>query len=368
MKIIENLTEAQLIATYIVQKMGSATIANIVETAATALDCNFGPNNNLLTQALKGLKKRDIIAENQRPVGANSKMVKVWEMKKLGWKSPPEYAHVGDLLPELLRTVELEDLKSGFDKKEKQGDEKAGRGNIIDEYRSYLLRVRTLTPLLGSQIPSEMMLKARGVHEKDEDITGNGIFERDLNTKEIIITPDVQRGWFRTNVMHPAGLPAARADYVAFQPIRIPADAPMEEVVLPVQSANGPAAPKKYEALLPGVEFEIRFSAPVKGFLAPDQLERMLWVACLQPRRGLSPARGTRYGTLLPISFEQLGKVKEGPLDHLLAGVPAELRQQYAGYLDKTVARLSGVKIAGVVNSKGMDDLEAAEAAEVSAE
>lgn len=369
MKTITDVMEAQIIATYIVQKMGTATLSNVAETAASALDCDFGPNNNLLAQALKALKKRDILAENQRPVGSNSRMVKVWEMKKLGWKSPPEYAHVGDLLPELLRTTELEELKSGFDKKEKQGDEKAGRGNIIDEYRNYSLRVRTLTPLLGSQIPSEMLLNARGEPEnKDEDITGSGIFERDAATHEIIITPDVLRGWFRTNVLHPAGLPAARADYVAFAPVRIPADAKLEEVVLPVQSANGPAAPKKYEALLPGVEFEIRFSAPVKGFLAPDQLERMLWVACLQPRRGLSPARGTRYGTLLPISFEQLSKVKEGPMDHLLSGVPAELRAQYSGYLDKTVARLGMVKITGVVNSKGMTDLEAAEAADVSAE
>lgn len=365
MKTITDLMEAQIITTYLVQKLGTATLANVVEKAETALGCDFGPNSNLLAQALKALKKRDILAENQRPVGAGSKMVKVWEPKRLGWKSPPEYAQVSDLLPELLRTTELEELKSGFDKKEKQGDEKASRGNVIDEYRTYRLRVVTLTPLLGSQIPSEMLLNARGApDQKDEDITGSGIFERDASTKEILIQPDVLRGWFRTNVIHPAGLPAARADYVAFQPVRIPADALMEEVVLPVQSANGPAAPKKYEALLAGIEFDIVFTAPVKGFLAPDQLERMLWHACLNPRRGLSPARGTRYGSLAPISFEQLGKVKEGSIDHLLAAVPAALREKYSSYLTDGAQRLGAVKVTGVVNTKTMGDLEAAEAAE----
>lgn len=364
-KIISDPMEAQIITVYLVQKLGEATIADLVKTAKERLGVSFGKNNTYLIQALKGMTKKGVLSANQRMDGEHE-TVHVWVMRSTGWKTPPEFAIFTDLLPELLRTAPLELLKEGFDKKEQQGDPKAMRGNLIGEYRHYCASFLTDSLLLASQIPCKGWMQERenrGVALKDEDLTGSAIFERDFLTGEIIITPDVIRGWIKNNGIHAANMPGARARYLAIDPIRFPANTPVIEIVLPVQSDNGPAAPKKYEALLPGLEFDITLSAPVKGFMTPAQLERMLYHIARRPVRGLSPARGTRYGRLIMVGFKQIGLTKSGDMSHLLTGISDAMKKKYP-YIEEANARLSKVSLGTPVNAKAMDALEAAEASE----
>lgn len=361
-KRIEEPTAVQIICTYIVQKLGEASIREVLETAKARLYAEL--DDRVTQKALNALKKRDILAQGNRQL-PGGKTVKTFTMKKLAFKAPPEYAHVTDLLPELLTTVELQELKASFDKKEKKGEEKKSRGNVIDEYAHYHLRVVSTDILLGSQIPSEFSdaIRESMPNEFDEalkaskdDNAGIGIWERDPITGDYLIASDVLRGWFAANVIHRAGLAAARASYCAFSPVRIPSTAKVQEIILPVQSRTGPSAPKKYEAIIPPVTFDIFFSAPVQGFLMFEQLERLIIQACANPVRGLSPARGTRYGKLLPVSFKLVSQVKKGSLDHLAAMFPAEMMEQHGSYLREAIARTATVEVKGAAKAADLAD------------
>ncbi len=68
---------------------------------------------------------------------------------------------------------------------------------------------------------------------------------------------------------------------------------------------------------------------PVKGGLTEQQVEKLFHLAGDKPRRGISPARGKRFGRFSVVGFEVLGPLRTRGLEGLLDNLPPELRTQF---------------------------------------
>ena len=345
---LDDMMQVTLVAVYLVQRLGQPTLQEILKTASEKLGAKI--HHKTLDRALKGASHRGIISINQhqQPGGVT---VKVFNMKDVyRWKQPPEYAHIMDLLPVLLQTPEAEKIKGWFDKQEGAGKAKKIRGNIVDDYHAFRVSVMTLDPLLGSQIASQYTDDIRKRFRDDMDVPEgvevDGQFQRDELTGEYVIPPDVLQGWFITNACRYSGLQDARGLYIAFAPARFRPHKPVTQYVLPVNSARGVSAPKPYEAIPSGQPIEINFIAPTKGVLTGPQYEKLFSIAGLRPRRGLSPARGRKFGRFIVTKFEDLGAVKETGIEYLVPDVPAEiLNGEHGKYLRDAMKRLHGVSL-----------------------
>lgn len=401
---ITDLTEASIIGVYLVQKMGKPTLDEIVTVAAKKLKAQIDPM--LMERALAGCARagRDFISVLSGQGGKGGQTRKEYCVKDLGrWKAPPEYAMIGDLLPQLLKEPANDAMKTWFDeyeqnsKKPESGDEggeakggkgkkaaaaKGPRGNIVDSYHAFTAKVITLDTLLGSQIPGQYSDYIREKHPSAADeLSVQGVFERDDMTGEYVIPSDVMRGWFMVNALRLAGLQDARANYVAFSPIRFkpksakevkavqvrmnagktvlqdgagniydkslqlkPGEKPYQHT-MPVNTKMGASAPKTYEAIPAGQILEIRFSAPTKGLMSPEQLHRLFLEAGVRPRRGLSPARGCRFGKFMLLEWTDHGPLKEIAVDYIKNDIPAEVMAVYGPEINAQFAKLKNVRL-----------------------
>lgn len=358
---VKDFVQVGIIAVYLVQRMGKPTLAEMQEVIQTRLHANIG--NRILKRALQGAAKRGIVAVLQTRQDDGGANVDCFSLKIVGiWKQPPEYAHILDLLDKLLRTPEAEQVKKWFDGSEKATSPKKARGNVIDEYHAYAFTGVTLTEIIGSQIACPHTDSARQSagafvpgkkddskkkkdEKKDEESVMEGIFMVDALTGDYIIPPDVMLGWFKTNAARYCGMADSRAEYIAFEPVRIH-NPKVTQLVLPVNGPRGVSAPKSFECISPGAEFTVHFLAPTKGWLKPEQLEKLVVLAGLRPRRGISPARGRRYGSFLVTSFEDKGPVKEGGIDHLKDNIPKGVMDLHGQYLEQASDRLRTVNFA----------------------
>jgi hypothetical protein len=353
--VVRDQTEIALLAAYVIMAHGQAHIALIMDTFKSRLGASV--HQASLKSALTALQKRDMVAVNQVQLDTGT-MVNTYSLKKVPQAAVPPVMHVKELLPKLLATPELDGLRKSLSGQVKES------GNKYLGHTMYRARVVNLDPLLGSQIgcmlsdmvrekfPNDFDRAINQSKKSDEEATvlsgsgryaDMGIWERDPLNGDYILQADVLRGWFKTNVIYRAELAKATAQYISFQPVRFSyATTKVAELVLPVNPADGkPSAPKKYEAILPGTEFELVWSAPVAGFLTPTEMERMMILACMQPVRGLSPARGSRYGHLAILSFETLNTLRNGDFS---AAIPNEVKARASAYLTDASARLANIE------------------------
>jgi hypothetical protein len=351
---LKDLLEVTLVGVYLIQKLGKPLTKEIQQAAREKLKCLIHPRT--LERALDGAKSRGFIAKLDVQV-ETGEVATCWKMKDMQWKQPPEYAHIKDLLPVLLHTDEANTIKDWFDAKESKGKTKKTRGNIVDDFHAFEFTAITLDPLLGSQINcqySDAIKKEFPTSLDTEEVEVDGIWQRDELTGEFIIAPDIMQGWFISNAARYCGLPEARGLYLAFAPVRIrprrifPSNGKGEvyQYVLPVNSSkSGPSAPKPYEAIPAGQEITVRFLAPTKGCLSPEQYEALCIMASTRPRRGISPARGRRFGRFMLTSFKDYGPVKDGDLSWLRHDVPEEIMAEHGAYLKEAIERLKGVNL-----------------------
>jgi hypothetical protein len=359
----KDLVEVTIIATYLVQMLGKPTLDEVKDAARDKLFAKI--HHATLKRALEAAQKRTFVAINQAE-GEDGQIRKVFSMKNLQWKQPPEYAHIGNLLPKLLSTDAAQEIKDALDAEHNKGGGKSTKRNVIGDYYAYRVKAVLTDGVIGSQIHCPQTREARqqlGIKEPETVVTGpnapekkkddstpamEGIFVVDELTGDYIIPPDVMQGWVSTNITRLTELGEARAGYVAFAPVRIrPKRAPVQ-IVLPVNNKRqGAAAPKAYEYIRAGEQIEINFMAPVRGMLSPEQWEKAFILAGLQPLRGISPARGRRYGRFMVTSFECLGKVSDSGLDFLAQSVPGKLMEEHGAYLKDALSRLKGVNLEG---------------------
>src|SRR5713101_816371 len=146
---ITDPTDIKIIGVYLVQTLGHPSLDEILEVCRNKIKCEIHPH--LMEAALKGAQKQGFVATGSKR-NTQNQTVTSYTMKNLIWKQPPEYAHILDLLPVLLHTVRRSEWKAFFDEKEGRGERKKRRGNDIDDYHAFRVKIVTLDPLLGSQI------------------------------------------------------------------------------------------------------------------------------------------------------------------------------------------------------------------------
>lgn len=336
-----DLPTITMIGVYMVQKLGSPTITELQQQMLDKL--NVRVHKKTLERAMEGAKKRSFVTIKQMEM-ADGNRANGYMMKNLMWKAPPEYAHVGSLLPKLFATEEGQVIKAEFDKSEtaENGEKKSKSKNHVRDFHAFEVKAITLDPLLGSQIntpylnhireryPREIIAAENNGEKSEAEF--NMVFLMDSITGDFVIPPDVLRAWFRTNIVRFTEMAEARAAYIAFSPLVIKRQ-PVFQYTLPVNNArHGASAPQSYEALPSRQELVFRFLAPTYGFLTPEELKKAFTLAGLRPRHGLSPARGTRFGRFLTYEFKDLGPVNKEKLPpDMAAAVPEEIMQQYGG-------------------------------------
>lgn len=342
-------TEIQITACYLVQKLRTPTLHEILVTARERMSCDI--NEKKLGRALDGLKKADITAQNTCTLENGIKAIQ-HSMKRFGnWQSSPEYAHIADLLPQLLATKEAQEIIDTLNGQEGKGTSKKMRGNDIDDYQMFEMLIMFTDPLLGGGMDCpafDVVRKEHGINQikpgEDPNLhpTMEGKFYVDPLTGRYVLTSDQLGGWFRENAIRYAGVSSKRAEYVEFLPVELRPLRPVVQMQLPVQTQGKPGPPKTYECVLPGHFAWLRFTAPTKGLLTPEQLEKTMIMTLMRPRRGLSPARGRKYGRALPVSFRHLGAIKDKfDIERMFDGLPEELRQSLGLPIEKLPTELT---------------------------
>lgn len=347
---IKDIVHVMLIGVYLVQKLKKPTIEEVRTTAKEKLRALIDVRT--LKRAMEGAAKAGFIAIHQVPV-ESGRTETAYTMKNLQFKNPPEYAVVDDLLPILLATDQAQAIKNWFDSQEGEGESKQSKKNIIREYQVLEWTCRSTDILLGSQPQCEYSeeIRRRFPNNIQKDNVEIDVFwERDFYTGAYVITQDVLQGWFASNALRYADLPEARAGYIAFAPIRIQPKGRIYQKTLPVQNQKqGQSKPQKYETLLPGQDFVIRAFAPIRGVAPIEEYERIIFLAGIRPKRGISPGRGRRYGRFLVTQFNNLGPLsKQADLHCIENDIPDEFfeNDEIGNYYRDAINRFGPAKTA----------------------
>ncbi len=309
---LEDIVEVSVLSLFFVQKLGKASMGD-VDTKLR--DIGGEVNEHLLDQALEGLRARGLLsyASGKNKTGDFTKMYKTTKVK---WAAPPEVAHISDLLPALVATDEAKEIISVLNASEesgKDGTKKAKSKLGYTDYFEMSVTFVTKNPMLGSQPDSQYLKKIvekspfkYPTYEKGQNILR---FWRDEVTGAVVIPSDVVGGWLRTGIRQGFGLSDSAANYIAVDDVHI-MPKHLDQVSLPIidQSTRKGLGIGVYELLPKGTEFTIHFRVPKKGVAEPMQFIAWLIQYAPKPTRGLSPARGKRFGKLEVIDYHLFGE------------------------------------------------------------
>lgn len=348
-KVVEELVEASVLAMFFIQKLGKAHVDEIlakIEATGGAID------EHLLTQAVEALQARGLVSYARGRKKGTGESVKMWKPKQAIWAAPPEVAHITELLPALVSTPEAQDLitRLNADEAEGAGEKKATRKLGYDEYVEVEATFVTMDELLGSQPASpwlDKIVKASPFNGVKADLR----FWRDQADGALVIGADAVRGWLRTG-MRTEGFADVVATYIGIAPIRIKPKQAMVQIALPVVDMRGGGGKglNTYEAIQPGQPIVMRFRIPTRGFMTVERFK--VWLAGYAPNpiRGISPARGARYGALAMTDFKVIGDLRSARtlLDSVMDQIPAEAQEFYktmrAEYDDNDLILRKGAK------------------------
>ncbi len=329
---LKDLVEVSVLSMFFVQKLGKASMEDV---DGKIKDIGGVVNEHLLEQALEGLRARGLLSYS-RGKNKDGDSIQMYKTTKVKWAQPPEVAHVADLLPALVATEEAKeiiDVLNASEESGKDGTKKAkGRLGYTDYYE---LRVDFITknPMLGSQPASQYLdglVKKSPFpfppYEKGQNILR---FWRDEETKAVVIPSDVVGGWLRTGLRLGFGLSDSVANYVSVDDIHI-IPTKLDQVALPIidASTRKGLGIGVYELLPKGTEFSIHFRAPKKGLAEPHKFIAWLVAYAPKPVRGLSPARGKRFGKLEVINYKLIGESSN--IENALSAVENDLQDPRA--------------------------------------
>lgn len=329
---LEDLVEVSVLSLFFVQKLGKASMTDVDEKIK-----KIGGiiNEHLLGQALEGLRARGLLsyARGANKAGDNIQMYKTTKVK---WAQPPEVAHVTDLLPALVATEEAKeiiDLLNASEESGKDGVKKAKSKLGYTDYYELQITFKTKNPMLGSQ-PTSPYLDANvkkspypyPPFEKGQNILR---FWRDDETGAIVIPSDVVGGWLRTGLRLGFGLSDAAANYISVDDVHI-VPKKVGQVSLPIidQSTRKGLGIGTYEVLPKGTEFSIHFRIPKKGIGEWQKFIAWMVAYCPKPMRGLSPARGKRFGKLEVVDYKYIGESQN--IESALSAVEGDLEDPRA--------------------------------------
>jgi len=324
---LEDLVEVSVLSMFFVQKLGKASMEDVdgkIKVIGGLI------NEHLLEQALEGLRARGLLSysRGKNKLGEGIQMYKTTKVK---WAQPPEVAHVADLLPALVATEEAKeiiDVLNASEESGKDGTKKAKTRLGYTDYFELLITFKMKNPMLGSQ-PDSQYLAANvkkspypfPPYEKGQNILR---FWRDETTYAIVIPSDVIGGWLRTGLRWGFGLSDAAANYTSVDDVHI-MPAKLDQVQLPIidQSTKKGLGIGTYELLPKGTEFSIHFRIPKKGI--GEWQKFLAWMVAYVPKpiRGLSPARGKRFGKLEVVDYKYIGESQS--IENALSAIESNL-------------------------------------------
>ncbi len=304
---IEDLIEVSVVALFFVQKLGKASATDVSDNIQKI---HGEVNAHTLDQALEGLRARGLLsyARGKSKAGESVQMYKTTKVK---WAQPPEVAHISDLLPALVSTDEAKKIIDILNDSESdgEGDSKSKRRLGYDDYQEIRVDFITKNPILAStpscQYLDELVKKSPFKVPEKADLR----FWRDEKTGAIILPSDIICAWVRTGLRFGFGLADAAAHYISADDVYI---MPKElvQISLPIidQVTHKGLGIQTFEALRRGYEFSVHFRIPSRGIAEPEKFVAWLMAYAPRPVRGLSPARGKRFGKLEVVGFEILGE------------------------------------------------------------
>lgn len=309
---LKNLVEVSVLCLFFIQKLGKASLQDVDEKLK---GIEGVVNEHLLEQALESLRARGLLSY-ARGKDAAGNSIQMYKTTKVKWAQPPEVAHISDLLPALVSTEEAKDIIDLLNVSEESGKDGTKKAKTKLGYTDYYdMRVDFITknPMLGSQPSSPYLenLVKLSTYPYPKIEKGQSIlrFWRDEETGAIVIPSDVVGGWLRTGIREGFGLSEAAAAYVSVDDIHI-IPKRIDQVPLPIidaQTRKGLGI-GTYELLPKGTEFSIHFRVPQKGVGEPMKFLAWLVQYAPKPTRGLSPARGKRFGKLEVIGYQLFGE------------------------------------------------------------
>jgi hypothetical protein len=346
--VLSDLVEASVVFAFILQALGKATNDAVREKIA---ELGGEIDEHLIGEVAEALQGRGIISYSRGRLKGTGESVRAWKMRRAIWGAPPEMAQLVELLPRLVATDEAEELIGIFNKGEEEGEgeKKSQRKLGYDEYVEVRAHFVTIDELLGSQ-PKSPYLDSLVKRFPHGGVEADLRFWRESNDGALIIGSDAVCGWLRTG-MRTAGFPEAASQYIAadlkFQPAK-----PLVQIALPVIDMRGGGGKgiTSYEGVVPGQELTIKLRIPARGIMTPNAFA--LWLASYAPRpiRGISPARGKRFGRLAMTGFTVLGEMASAKtsIESVMEGLPEAAREFYqraAGALAHEDVRLRKGKV-----------------------
>lgn len=345
----DRMPEIGVILGFIVQHLHKPTFEEILAAikAPPPKGVYATIHKTTVQRVLEGLKKAKFVTDSPC-MGEDGYGQMAWSVRTV-WRNPPEMMQADSLLKVLHTNDSAEQIMAWFNSQEDTGTKKAkkeGPGELhnflvelisTDMWIGSMPKAGQLFGMIHGQYPS--LLDKNSVDIKS-------YWDRDEATGLYRISPDVQQGWFGTNVARYFKSGGRWwGELVAFKPILFTPHKPTVQVQLPC--TGGPkgqggsnAGPQFYEGLLPGQHMIMEFTAPTKKFMTPQQLEAFIAISGLRPRWGLSPARGRKYGRFVVVRFEDLGAVDGMKIETALAeDIPSwvkdEVKDYYAGLVQR---------------------------------
>lgn len=359
--VLEDVVEISVVAMFFVQSIGQASVKDVDDKIT---DIHGAVNEHILHQSMEGLRARGLLSY-ARGTSKDGSSIKMYKTTKVKWSQPPEVAHIKNLLPALLATPEAQGVINALNDAEesgKGGTKKAKSRLGYTEYYDLRATFITKTPIIGSQPNSPYLDKLIGKcpYPCPKTEKGQAIlrFWRDEASGAVVIPSDTISGWLRTGLRYGFGLSDAVAQYVGVSDAHIMPTS-LGQMSLPIidpRTRQGLGI-NSYEVLSKGTEFTISFRLPKKGLIEP--IKFVAWLAAYVPRpiRGLSPARGKRFGKLELVDYKILGI--SSSIESALAAVVDDIQDDRAIKIHSEMlskAKQFGMSFRGKDGKDGADD------------
>lgn len=303
----KDFVELSVLATYVVQKRGGATLSDVMTVITD--DLNSKVHKNTLSKVMEALRSRDIVAAN---FGAGGD--RVYSMKKIKFNCNIEIAHVNDLIPALMDDTAGIAIKQAIEGQKKDTKEKDRYPRL---WADYTIEIELLSPWLGAQsIDGNEYLKYLYDQATDYNHTIPKdcdpqciplVFERNHQGALVIHAANV-RGFLKTH-LRSAGVSPFSIDHFYVQPVVVrPERLFVTKIPIIDPHAKGMQSRGKglgfYEVIPAGTRIVFKFAAPTKNYISPDKMKSWLGRVLEQPSSSMSPARGRQYGAAKMISCD----------------------------------------------------------------
>jgi hypothetical protein len=294
----DDFVELSVVATYMVQRRGSASAMDI----QSALKTEFGAtvHKGTLTKVLDALRKKGFLAGGW---GASGE--KTYSIKRLKFNlDQVEVPQTGDaLFPTLVATGTGAAIKAEIENEQKTGG--TNKKPVPEAWADFIAECVILTDMFGAQPLDgnprllELYKASKFPDTKPKEHDDNDpflVFDRSSDGLLMIHTGCV--AGFLKRHLRSLGLSEWQIQHFYVQPILL---APETVLVTrrPIQretARNTGAGFCFYEVVAAGTKFRMKFSAPTKNFVEPTAIKTWLRRILRCSSRTLSPGRGGHTG------------------------------------------------------------------------